>query len=179
VESIAVAAAFVAAGSGILAVLAFLLPFSLGPLVGIAIGVSVDNTNAWVVLVLFALIAGGVPISTDSLCLRLVHCIFVICNAHHKGSHTICCQQSQCHGSHSHPALQHLRCAWCLTYCWHVLFPLARSQFTDVLRPWHPAVRAGLFIYVGSVGIVAEEFAKHDNPAFAATRPKVSCGLQA
>jgi zinc transporter 1/2/3 len=87
VESVAVAAAFVAAGSGIMAVVAFLLPFSLGPLVGIAIGVSVDNTNAWVVLVLFALVAG-------------------------------------------------------------------------------------LFIYVGSVGIVAEEFAKHDNPAFAATRPK-------
>lgn len=30
---------------------------------------------------------------------------------------------------------------------------------------------------MGSVGIVAEEFAKHDDPAFAATRPKVSCGL--
>lgn len=25
---------------------------------------------------------------------------------------------------------------------------------------------------MGSVGIVAEEFAKYDNPAFAATRPK-------
>ena len=47
-----------AAGSGIMAVVAFLLPFSLGPLVGIAIGVSVDNTNAWVVMVLFALVAG-------------------------------------------------------------------------------------------------------------------------
>lgn len=58
-ESIAVAAAFVAAGSGILAVVSFLLPFSLGPLVGIAIGVSVDNTNIWVVLVLFALVAGA------------------------------------------------------------------------------------------------------------------------
>ena len=57
-ESIAVAAAFVAAGSGTMAVVGFLLPFSLGPLVGIAIGVSVDNTNAWVVLVLFALVAG-------------------------------------------------------------------------------------------------------------------------
>jgi hypothetical protein len=62
VESVAVAAAFVAAGSGIWAVVAFLLPFSLGPLVGIAIGVSVDNTNAWVVLVLFALVAGGCPL---------------------------------------------------------------------------------------------------------------------
>lgn len=57
-ESIAVAAAFVAAGSGILAVLAFLVPFSVGPLIGIAIGVSVDNTNVWVVMVLFALVAG-------------------------------------------------------------------------------------------------------------------------
>ena len=64
-ESVAVAAAFVAAGSGIMAVVAFLLPFSLGPLVGIAIGVSVDNTNAWVVLVLFALVAGGVLFVTD------------------------------------------------------------------------------------------------------------------
>ena len=31
---------------------------------------------------------------------------------------------------------------------------------------------AGLFIYVGSVGIVAEEFAKYEDPAFAATRPR-------
>lgn len=30
----------------------------------------------------------------------------------------------------------------------------------------------GLFIYVGSVGITAEEFAKCDDPAFAASRPR-------
>jgi zinc transporter 1/2/3 len=87
VESIAVAAAFVSAGAGLLSVIAFLVPFALGPMVGVAIGVSVSDTNAWVVMVLFALVAG-------------------------------------------------------------------------------------LFIYVGSVGIVAEEFARHDNPAFAATRPR-------
>lgn len=58
VESIAVSAAFVAAGSGIWAIIAFLIPFSLGPLVGIAIGVSVSDTNLWVILVLFAIVAG-------------------------------------------------------------------------------------------------------------------------
>lgn len=37
----------------------------------------------------------------------------------------------------------------------------------------HAAIAAGLFIYVGSVGIVAEEFAKFDsNPSLAAQRPR-------
>lgn len=31
---------------------------------------------------------------------------------------------------------------------------------------------AGLFIYVGSVGIVSEEFAKYDDEAFSATMPR-------
>lgn len=61
VESIAVATVFMAAGSGMLAVVGFLVPFSLGPIVGIAIGVSVDSSNDWVILVLFALVAGVLP----------------------------------------------------------------------------------------------------------------------
>lgn len=59
VESIAVASVFMAAGSGMLAIVGFLIPFSLGPIVGITIGVSVDSSNDWVILVLFALVAGA------------------------------------------------------------------------------------------------------------------------
>lgn len=87
VESIAVASVFMAAGSGFLAIVGFLVPFSLGPLVGIAIGVSVSNSNNWAVLVLFGLVSG-------------------------------------------------------------------------------------LFIYVGTMGIIAEEFSKFDDPAHVASVPK-------
>ena len=40
------------------ALLAYLVPFSLGPLVGIAIGVSISSSNSWAGLVLFALMSG-------------------------------------------------------------------------------------------------------------------------
>ena len=40
------------------AILAYLVPFSLGPLVGISIGVSVSNSSNWAELVLFSLVSG-------------------------------------------------------------------------------------------------------------------------
>jgi len=47
------------------------IPFSLGPLVGIAIGVSVSDTNNWVILVLFALVAGEKPVAAHE-CMQTV-----------------------------------------------------------------------------------------------------------
>ncbi len=70
VESIAVATAFLAAGCGMVAVWAFLVPFSLGPLVGIAIGVSVDNSSTWAIMVLFSLVSGAPPPPSLSRALR-------------------------------------------------------------------------------------------------------------
>lgn len=58
VESVAISARFIKAGAGIWSILGFLVPFSLGPLVGIAIGVNVSDQNSWSILVLFGLIAG-------------------------------------------------------------------------------------------------------------------------
>ena len=46
------------AEAGVWAILAYLVPFSLGPLVGIAIGVSISNSSSWAGLVLFALVSG-------------------------------------------------------------------------------------------------------------------------
>jgi zinc transporter ZupT len=75
VESIAVASVFMAAGSGFLAIVGFLVPFSLGPLVGIAIGVSVSNSNNWAVLVLFGLVSGRVrPLVELTEFLPLAYC---------------------------------------------------------------------------------------------------------
>ena len=39
------------AGASMWAMLGFLVPFSLGPLVGIIIGVNVSDSNNWVILV--------------------------------------------------------------------------------------------------------------------------------
>ncbi len=147
------------------------MPFALGPLIGVAIGVSV---SAWVVMVLFSLVAGeasccrlchdllpevvhlenGAPASHCAVCTSMLMAALSIVDTHVR-SPRLGGQQ----GTVSRTSLR-----------------ISQAQSRAAVQRAVPdgvcSSRAGLFIYVGSVGIVAEEFARHDDPAFAAARPK-------